>query len=252
MAPLEDYWQLIRSKEMERPGVAGAFWSAAPRWTVDADEWILSLLEQTGPEPSIPYFPCDIGFDAHERFSRNPAAVRRLIDAGKIGIAVAAACEENEPVTGMEPLLMELGENDEPTYARLAAWTLAYYYNRLHPNGERLGYVQRHSHNPDHEMFLLFSEKKQANSPYAVVLYPKSPRKHWSEAEAKALCNQIFPPEARGELRPDAFPNRTRERYYQRGYVNFAGSGKRRDTKTVTRITIGYRSDRYWNPVMAF
>jgi len=249
MAPLTDYWALIRSKEIERAGVAGAFWQRAPKWTIDAGDWLLTLLEQAEPEPYIRYFPCNLGFDAHERFSRNPAAVRRLIDAGLIGLACAAATDIMELIPGMEPLLMELGENEDVEIVRLASWMLAYAYHRLHPNGARLGFVQRHATHSDYDLFLLFSERQQPGTPYAVVLYPKSPRRSWSEQEAEHFVDQVFLPTARGEASQDTLTNRDYHWQYARGFVSFAVAGKRKNAKRVARITIGYRSDTYWNPM---
>ena len=95
MPPLEAMMQLIRSKELERPGVAGAFWNVIPKNGIDAKEWLLEVLAHSQePEPYIPYFPCNLAFDAHERFSRDADAVRRLIDMGRAGLALAAATDE--------------------------------------------------------------------------------------------------------------------------------------------------------------
>jgi hypothetical protein len=77
MAPLTYYWELIGKKEIEGSGVAGAFWYGAPKWTIDAAEWMLRLLEQAEPEPDLDYFPCNLAFTAHEWFSQDPAAIRR-------------------------------------------------------------------------------------------------------------------------------------------------------------------------------
>lgn len=251
MAPLIDYWTLIQQKEIQRPGLAGAFWTGAPTdslGTEFADEWILTLIEQAEREPYLPYFPCNIGFEAHQRFSRNPPAVRRLMSAGRLGLASEAASDANKPVEGMEPLLMELGESDAPEVVRLASWTLAYYYRRLHPNGERNGFVQQYTEFPDSDLFLLFSERHTPGTPYAVVLYPKSPRRSWTLEEAATLVDRVFPPGVRGNIRQDEyrFENTTR---YRSGYVDFVGAGKTRRSRKVARITIGYRSDAYWNPI---
>ncbi len=254
MDPLASYWELIRNKEIERAGVAGAFWYAAPKWTVDADEWILALVLQSGDEPYIRYFPCDIGFDAHERYSRNPAAIRRMMDAGRLGLALAAAAEEPEPVDGMEPLLIELGASDDPYMVHSASWALAYRYNFLHPEGQRLGFVQRHTQFADYDLFLLFSAEllahKQPDVPYAVVLYPKAPQRYWTRKKAKALVDRVFPSTARGVVRNDDFSDSmdSEQVWYQRGYVRFSPAGKREGARGVSRITIGYRSDVYWNP----
>jgi len=247
MAALTHYWDLIRSKEIQRAGVAGAFWNSAPTWTIDADDWLLTLLEQAEREPYLRYFPCNLGFDAHERFSSNPVAIQRLIDAGRIDLALEAATEENDPVPGLEPILMELGENEDMEIVRRASWTLAYAYNRLHPNGARLGFVQRQLTHPHYDLFLLFTGDRQPGLPYAVVLYPKIPCQYWSLKKAEDLVHQIFPPTVRGEASRDS-PTDWPSRWYERGYVSFAVTGKQRNTKRVSRITIGYRSDIYWNP----
>lgn len=262
MDSLASYWKLIRDKEIERSGVAGAFWSGAPKWTVDADEWILALVVGAEPEPHIRYFPCGIGFDAHERFSRNPAAIRRMIDAGRVGLALEAATEQNEPIAGMQSILIELGMSDNAEIVRRASWALAYSYHYLHPEGERLGFVQRHTQFADYDLFLLFSlkilESEQPDIPYAVVLYPKAPQSYWTRKTAKALADRVFPPAARGAVRKDEFSDSvdSEQVWHQRGYVRFSpASGDtdvcdEEDTEVcdVSRITIGYRSDVYWNP----
>jgi hypothetical protein len=250
MAPLADYWELIRRKEIERSGVAGAFWECAPHVTVDAEEWILTLLEQADPEPFLCYFPCDLSFDAHERFSRKPAAVRRLMEAGRFGVALAAATEANTPVPGMESILIELGDRDDPEFTRLAAWALAYHYNHLHFRGERLGFVRHHAARPDCDLFLLFSKPEKRVNPYAVVVYPKSPQQRWSRKEAQTLTNRIFPSKARGKAQQDAYTDPDR-RWYQHGYVNFSVVNQPGLLPHVARVTIGYRSDAPWNPIPA-
>lgn len=249
MRPLADYWELIRRKEIERPGIAGAFWSIAPQWTVEGDEWLLTLLEQADPEPYLRYFPCNLGFDAHERFRRDPSAIRRLMQAGRMEIALAAATESNEPIPGMETLLMELGEREEPDFTRLAAWHLAYHYNRLHPRGQRLGFVQHHTMRPDCDLYLLFSQPEEKGNPYAVVLYPKPPAVHWSRKEAQTLQRRLFPYHVRGKVQPDNIPD-PNHIWYRRGYVHFAPADPRSSKGDVTHITIGYRSDIFWNPCL--
>ena len=248
MTPLTYYWALIRTKEIQRAGVAGAFWRSAPRWTVDADAWLLTLLEQAAPEPYIRYFPCNLGFDAHERYSRNPAAIRRLMDAGRIDIALEAATEEREPVKGLETVLMELGSSENPGIVCRASWKLAYCYNRVHPNGERLGFVQRHLARTDCDLLLLFMGDKNSSIPHAAVLYPKHPRPYWSLKEAQVLLERVFPPAARGSMHEDSFPL-PGHAWYQRGFVTFSAARTRRRSSCVSRITIDYRSDVYWNPI---
>ncbi len=143
MPPIEDIIELIRSKEIERPGVAGSFWHVMPKESFDAKEWLLDILANSPhPEPYIPYFPCNLAFDAHERFSHDSDAIRRLINMGRIDIAIAAATDESRKIPALEPLLIEMGNYEDSEIIRLASWHLAYYYHHLHPRGAELGYVE--------------------------------------------------------------------------------------------------------------
>jgi hypothetical protein len=68
MPPLTEMLELIRAKELERPGVAGAFWDEIPKQGFDSKEWLLDVLEKSpSPEPYIAYFPCNLAFNAHEQ-----------------------------------------------------------------------------------------------------------------------------------------------------------------------------------------
>jgi hypothetical protein len=172
--PFDTLMQLIYNKELERPGVAGAFWNSIPKSEFDAKEWLLNILENSpAPEPYIPYLPCDLAFDAHERFSRDANAIRRLIDMGRSGIALMAATDESRKIADLEPLLIELGYHDEPEMIRIASWHLAYYYHYLHPRGAERGYVEAITELSEIDLFLLFSQSNQADHLYAVVIYPK-------------------------------------------------------------------------------
>jgi hypothetical protein len=249
--PHGELLDLIRRKERERPGVAGAFWNAtSPDDPADARAWLLDVLcEAPGPEPHIPYFPCHLSFDAHERFSGDPAAVRRLMDAGQRDVALAAATDVNAVVPGMEPLLIELGDvEDDPEAVRLAAWHLAYHYRRLHPRGEALGFVRRVGlAGGAGEMFLLFSgEERRPSSaaPYAAVLYPPAGGT-FSRAEARAWVDRVYPEEARGERQPDEYPRGDDHPWYRRGY---AALQTEEGTDRVAHVTIGWRSDEPWDP----
>lgn len=153
-----------------------------------------------------------------------------MINTCRIEIAIETATEEKDPVEGLVPILMELGDNENAEVVRRASWALAYSYNRLHPNGARLGFVQSHLTYSEYDLFLLFTGDRQPGVPYAVVLYPKMPCKHWSMKEADNLVDQIFPPEVRGELSQDSLTNWT-YRWYERGYVSFSAAGKRRNAK---------------------
>jgi len=258
MEPVAYYWDWIRRKEIERSGVAGAFKWAAPWWTNDSHDWVLTLLEESEPEPYISYFPANLAFAAHEIYSDDPAAVRRLMNIGRFDIALAAATEDMfYPVEGMAPLLFELGEREHPEEARLASWTLAYLYNELHPKGARLGFVQRYTEFEDCDMYLLFSRRTEPDIPYAVVLYPKSPSLSWTQKKADALVDRIFPDAARGTpqnkgIHEFVYPSCPQYSVrFERGYVSFTCGRTPKGSKSrkLNRITIGYRSDIPWHPI---
>lgn len=266
MLPIASYWDWIRQKEIARPGVAGAFCSGAEMWKISLSgvelreteqyEWLLTLLEQALPEPYIPYFPVNLGFLAHEWYSRDPDAIRRLMNAGQFDIALAAACEERyTAVEGMLPILLELGERDDPEDVRLASWTLAYLYNTLHPKGARLGYVQRYTDRKDGDLYLLYSKRTDSENPYAAVLYPKPGQRYWTMLEAQALVNRLFPKAVRGpkaeDDESDVYED-WRQGYagrYERGYVDFHTVRDWPLARAIDRITIGYRADPPWNPL---
>ncbi|MGI0488838.1 hypothetical protein ACN4EK_25790 [Pantanalinema rosaneae CENA516] len=247
MPPFDDLISLIRVKELERPGVAGAFWSVIPKAGFDAKEWLLNILENSPePEPYIPYFPCNLGFDAHERFSRDPNAVRRLINAGRVDIAIAAATDENYKIDDLEPLLIELGDDNDPEIVRVASWHLAYYYHYQHPRGAELGFVELVNKSSEVDLFLLFSEEKDTQIPYAVVIYPKGTNQKFSQAIAQKWVDQMFPKEIRGEPRDD-LPSIT-SRWYRRGYISYHLSTQSTDSDLIDNVIIGYRSKLPWNP----
>jgi hypothetical protein len=237
--------QLIRSKEIERPGVAGAFWDEIPKTGFDAKEWLLDILENSPePEPYIPYFPCNLAFDAHERFSRDADAIRRLIDMNQVSIALAAATDETERIDAIAPLLIELGNYDAPEMTRLASWHLAYYYHHLHPRGAELGFVELLSDLPEIDLFLLFNSKQVSQSPYAAVIYAKGTGQKLERAIAQKWVNQIFPKSVRGEIRQD-LPTSS-SHWCERGYVEYCNTDA--DSDALENVIIGYRSSVLWNP----
>ncbi|HBE16864.1 MAG TPA: hypothetical protein DEG17_07345 [Cyanobacteria bacterium UBA11149] len=254
MPPIDEIIQLIRSKEIERPGVAGAFWNSTPKKSLDAKEWLLDILANSAnPEPYIPYFPCNLAFDAHERFSHDPDAIRRLIDMGRVYIAIAAATDESRKIPALEPLLIEMGNHEDSEIIRLASWHLAYFYHYLHPRGAELGYVELISHLSEIDVFLLFTREKEPESPYAAIIYPKKRDSKIYRNIAKKWVDRIFPKSVRGNPRTDLPP--ISSKWYQRGYIDYHVSevGRNyglagRNSDLVDNVIIGYRSQSLWNP----
>lgn len=127
----------LTRKELARPGIAGPFWSGCsycgedPGFDVLA--WMLEIVERRrGPEPAgLPFNGVD--FHIHELAADKPAAVRRLLAAGRADLAAMAATDLRSPVPGMAPVLHELSVQADPAVARAAQDHLARYYATLAP-----------------------------------------------------------------------------------------------------------------------
>jgi hypothetical protein len=245
---LSEMISFINTKEIEYPGVICGWRTQCQTRPDDRDysEWILDIFARSPtPETFSSYFPITLAFSAHERFSDNPQAIRRLIDIGRIDIACAAATDENKKIDGMEPLLIELANLDDPEVVRIASWHLAYNYHYLHPRGAEIGYVESIDELPEIDIFLLFSRHKEIEAPYAVIIYPKQIDGKFTKETADRWIDRIFPPSVRGDLREDGYGANS---WYRSGYVGYNISEKIDDRDEIDRITIGYRSNVYWNP----
>lgn len=245
--PIAEMMELIRQKELERPGVAGVFGHECPKddLSLDYGAWILDILENSpSPEPYIKYFPCNLAFDAHERFSRDADAIRRLMQMGRVYIAVAAATDERHKIAALEPLLIEMGDNEDPEIVRSASWHLAYHYHYLHPKGAELGYVELIADLPEIDLFLLFSGLEE-RTPYAAVIYAKGKDQLLKQKLAVKWVDKIFPNSVRGERRNQRYSN---DLWFSRGFIQYKGNEENEKKKLWENVTIGYRSDTPWNP----
>ncbi|WP_144053738.1 hypothetical protein [Baaleninema simplex] len=264
LPPFEEMMDTMRRKEIERPGIAGAFWSIIS-WIdrnfedyisnrLDPNEWLLDILENSPePEPYLPYFPCNLAFDAHERFSDNANAIRRLINMGRLELALFAATDRNYKIPELQPLLVELGYANESEVVRLASWHLAYYYHYLHPEGAKQGYVELIGDLPEIDLFLLFPKREEPESPYAAIIYNKNIEEPLSQSLAKQWIDRIFPINFRGALRSD-LPTGI-SNWYQKGYIDYhsnekkrSRSFKKRESESIDTVIVGYRSNTPWNP----
>jgi hypothetical protein len=147
-----------------------------------------------------------------------------------VDIAIEAATDKSCKIESLEPLLIEMGNSDDPNVVRLASWHLAYYYHYLHPNGVKLGYIERIDELPEIDLFLLFSCHQKPDSPYAVVLYAKEKNKSMNRLIAQKWI---------------AIHSST---WYQRGYIDDSSFDLNPKSEELDRVIIGYRSDISWNP----
>jgi hypothetical protein len=126
-------FEIIGAKEIERPGVAGPFWS--PLHCFDGSNeaepaalWMLDLLERrNGSAPADMPFN-DIEFYLHELCSFSPEHMRRMLAGGFVELALMTATEVYERVEGVQPILEELAANANPQIAAHAKRHLAQYY----------------------------------------------------------------------------------------------------------------------------
>lgn len=214
--PLPEMVAMLTAREIERPGIAGPFFS---NWYafgiedferhsgVEVEDWFCTILaNRRHSEPDT--LPCSNGIDffAHEVFGGRPGYVRRLLDMGHEELALQAATEVDERIDGMEPLLVELADRDDAEVCRLAAWHLAYNYRCLHPAGERRGFVGKRSLDAAADLFINLSPRPDGgNDAYAAVLYPP-PGETFDAAAAAACLERVLPESMRGEILPYGIP----------------------------------------------
>ncbi len=128
---------IIGSKEIDRPGIAGPFWTPQQHDIDDATwqhvtQWMLDLLERRkGAPPPLPIMPFnDIEFYLHELCCSSPELMRRMLRGGHVGLALMTATEVNGRVDGVEPVLQALAAHAEPEIAVRARNHLAAHYSK--------------------------------------------------------------------------------------------------------------------------
>jgi hypothetical protein len=124
---------LVQAKEIERPGIAGPYWS---EWhfdrgspPVDPIAWMMDILtRRVGQEPTdMPFNGVD--FYLHELCDHSPDMVERMIEAGHADLAVETATEADHVVPGMEPVLRRLAEDPDKAVRSRARRHLAAHYD---------------------------------------------------------------------------------------------------------------------------
>jgi hypothetical protein len=196
-------FELIRQKEILRPGIAGPYWS---EWSfcqehvpVDPVAWMMEILERrSGPEPDpLPFNGID--FYLHEICSHSPGMVLRMIAAGHAGIAIETATEMDEVVPDMEPVLRQLADHGDSRIRQRAQFHLAHHYHVLHPEAEASGMIRRWPEwSPDADLFSFHHGEHRAL--WFVRLYPRREDDRFDDALAWSLIDRVLPPDQRGEV----------------------------------------------------
>ncbi len=214
--PLPQFVALLTAKEIERPGIAGPFFSNwygfgmedfVERAGVQVEDWFCTILaERRHPEPET--LPCSNGIDffAHEVFGGRAGYVRRLLEMGHRELALEAATEIDHYVEDMEPILVELADSADPEICRRASWHLAYHYRRLHPAGEARGFVVRRALPGDAELFInVVRPPAGPHYAYSAMIVPPI-GETFDEAAAATMLEIVVPQSMRGDLLPYGLP----------------------------------------------
>lgn len=214
--PLREVVAALTEKEIERPGIAGPFFSSwygdfaldefGKHAGVEVEEWFCTILaKRKHPEPNT--LPCSNGIDffAHEVFGGRASYVRKLLDMGHEDLAVQAATEVDERVEDMEPLLLELADRADAGVCRQAAWHLASHYRRLSAAGEKRGFVAGRTLG-DADLFVNLAHGADgASFAYSGALYPRG-QETFDDAQAESCLEALMPAAMRGELLPFGMP----------------------------------------------
>lgn len=200
------FFAALTEKELDRPGIAGPYWSGTDLMYEDQGEigfdvvdWMLGIIERRrGPEPSnLPFNGID--FHIHELASEDPKSVRRLIAAGRLDLAVMTATDIRSRIETMFPGLSELADVDDPGIALQAQIHLAHYYGFLHPraNPDRIRHLEHWSETA--RAFVIRHGPTGTHSGQ-LVIFPKH-ESGFGRDEAMALIDQAIPPHLRGDLK---------------------------------------------------
>jgi hypothetical protein len=195
-------FDLIKRKELVRPGIAGAYWS---EWylllehvPVDPVVWMMDILEhRSGPEPrNLPFNGID--FYLHEICDHSPVTVMRMIKLGHHALAIETATETQAAVAGMDGPLQILAEHSDHAICHRAQAQLAMYYRFLHPRTAR-GTIRRWldwAAGCEAFSFHWGSDKVL----WMAVIYPARGREHFTNDEAWVLIDLAVPPGLRGDV----------------------------------------------------
>jgi hypothetical protein len=194
-------FDLIKQKELVRPGLAGPFWMEfhfdSRYRPIDPIPWMMDILEQrAGAEPSLDDMGYNgIDFYLHEVCDGSPETIRRMIDGGHVELAIETACEMRCEMPGMEPILIELGHHGDPQIARRARLQLAMYYRVLHPALTDRSIRHLPDWAPEAELFSVHWGENQAV--WFIVLYPRN-SPVFDNTTAWRLIDRALPPGLRG------------------------------------------------------
>jgi len=194
-----DLFALIQAKDIERPGIAGPFWSewhfSPEHVEIDPAAWMMEILEnRKGPEPEIPFNGID--FYLHEICDFSPETVQKMMKLGHVGLAVETATEHHGFIADMEPILIELGHNSDKSISDRAYLWLACHYNVVHPKASS-DLIRRTNAASDRYSSIAIRYGTPPRSRDRLIIYVTETG--LTDDEAWEIINAIQPASARGE-----------------------------------------------------
>jgi len=196
-------FELVGAKDIQRPGVAGPFWSGHQykhRGKPDPAEWMLEILaKRLNSEPeNLPFNGVD--FHLHELCDSSPDSVELMLRLGHKELALETALEQLAASSGMRPILMRFGDDPDPNVAVRAIQHLAMYYGVLHARAAEFHVTRLLNWDTRAITFRL----QVGEGPHACrvdVLYPRE-GSSFTDDDAWSLINRVVDPMRRGPLLP--------------------------------------------------
>ena len=196
-------FDLVGAKDIQRPGVAGPFWSGhqyrhcgAP----DPSEWMLGILAtRVKSEPAnLPFNGID--FHLQELCDCSPETVEFMLRLGHKKLALETALEQLDVVPGMQPILVRFGDDSDPDVAGRAIRHLAMYYYVLHARAAEF-HVTRLLNWDTRAIAFKLQVGEDPHARLVTVLYPREGAS-FTDDDAWSLINRVVDPTRRGPLLP--------------------------------------------------
>jgi hypothetical protein len=196
-------FDLVGAKDIQRPGVAGPFWSGHQYKHCGKPvpaEWMLDILaKRLNSEPAnLPFNGID--FHLHELCDSSPESVELILRLGHKELALETALERGAAVSGMRPILVRFGDDPDPNVAVRAIQHLAIYYCVLHARAAEF-HVNRLLNWDTRAIAFKLQVGEDPHARRVNVLYPRE-GSSFTDDDAWALINRVVDPTRRGPLLP--------------------------------------------------
>jgi hypothetical protein len=196
-------FDLVGAKDIQRPGVAGPFWSGHEYkhcGNPNQSEWMLDILakRRTSEPANLPFNGID--FHLHELCDSSPDSVELMLRLGHKALALETALEQLAVVSGMQPILVRFGDDSDESVSVRAVRQLAMYYGVLHTRAAEF-HVTR---SLDWDTRAIAFKLKEGDDPHSRVfnvLYPCE-ESSFTNDDAWSLIDRIVDPTRRGALLP--------------------------------------------------